>query len=273
MDIEPRYSIPKGSKAFAMTPLMGQANVNIIPATDTSELLPQDGTGGIVGTVTGPLDQVIDPKMMDVLEATVKQIGTLADALTPAAKAVTTLLERRTVEEIDKPTTAPEKVTANLSTAVERLHKVLKHFDTVLGDPAVQSNVKDTLANFKAASEEARQAAAGLKAFGEQAQQAAAGAKGLIGKVDATMDTTHKYVNELGQRLVVSAEQISKLLTYLNSAGRDIAEGQGTVGMLLRDPKFYDELMLTVQRLGNAASELQVLVKQWQNQGLLGMAR
>ena len=40
----------------------------------------------------------------------------------------------------------------------------------------------------------------------------------------------------------------------------DLAEGKGTMGMLLRDPKFYDELMLTIKRLGTAALEFQVLI-------------
>ena len=53
------------------------------------------------------------------------------------------------------------------------------------------------------------------------------------------------------------------------SASRDLAEGDGTMGMLLRDPKFHEALLLTTERLGEAARELQVLVKQWQDKGLL----
>jgi len=266
IEIDNQYVVPRGSVANVVTPIMGQAAINIIPPTTVTEPLPQDGTAIIQGLVKNPLETVIDPKMMATLEKTTAQIGILAEALTPAAKAVEELLQTRTVAEVDK---APETVTANLSTAVERLHDVLKHIDTVLGDPATQSNLKETLANFKAASEEAKLAAASLKTFGEKARAAAVGANKVVTNFDATIDMANRHIDALGQRLLVNADKLSKVLDYIASAGRDMAEGDGTVGMLLRDPKFYDELMLTTKRLGAAAVELEILVKQWQKDGLL----
>ena len=56
-------------------------------------------------------------------------------------------------------------------------------------------------------------------------------------------------------------------LDYFASAGRDLAEGQGTLGLMLRDPKFYEELFLTVERLAAAAQDLQVTVRQWRDAG------
>lgn len=266
MQIDNKYVVPRGSIANVSTPIMGQAAINIIPPTAAADSLPQDGTAIILGLVKNPLDTVIDPKLMATLEKTTAQIGILAEALTPAAKAVEDLLKVRTVAEVDK---TPETVTANLSTAIERLHNVLKHIETVLGDPDVQGNLKETLVNFKAASEEAKLAVAGLKDFSEEAQGAATGAQKVIAKLDTTVDTTHQHINDLGQRLLLNADKLSRILDYFASAGHNMAEGEGTIGMLLRDPKFYDELMLTTQRLGAAAAELEVLVKQWQKEGLL----
>jgi len=266
MQIDQQYVVPRGSVANVVTPIMGQAAINIIPPPAAAAPVPRDGTAIIQGLLKNPLETVIDPKLMATLEKTTAQIGTLAEALTPAARAVEELLKLRPIAEVEK---APETVTANLSTAVERLHSVLKHIETVLGDPEVQSNLKETLVNFKAASEEAKLAVAGLRTFSEEAQGAAAGARKVIAKLDATVDTTHRHIDELGQRLLLNADKLSRILDYLAAAGYDMAEGEGTVGMLLRDPKFYDELMLTTQRLGAAAAELQVLVKQWQKEGIL----
>lgn len=273
LEIDPKFQVPSGSVAVVTTPLMGQATVNITPAAKTLTLLPTDGTAEIAGMVTTPLGDVIDPALLDTMKKTTYQIGVLAEALTPAAKAITDLLEQRSIEDVEKSAETPRKMAANLFTTVERLHSVLRHFDQVLGDPAVQSNVKETVANFKAASEDAKLAVAGLRNFAQEAQQVSVSAKAMMGKLDATADTANKYIEELGPRLVSTTDQVSKLLDYLISASRDLAEGQGTAGMLLRDPKFYDELMLTVRRLGEAASELQVLVKQWQKQGLLSSVK
>lgn len=273
LDIAPEYSIPADSQAVVETPLMGQATINIVPPAQTTELLAQDGKGEITGVIKGPLESVIDPAFMDAIEQTTRQIGMLAEAMRPMSKAIQDLLEQRTIAQVEQSTGTSKEITANLYTAVERLHRVLKHFDTVLGDPATQSNVKDTLANFKAASEDAKVAVANFKAFSDEAQKTIASARVVMTKVDSTVDVTRGYIDELGRKLVNNTDQLSRFLDYMNVAGQNVAEGQGTIGMLLRDPKFYDELMLTVQRLGEAAAELQVLVKQWQKQGLLGAAR
>ncbi|HSW44894.1 MAG TPA: MlaD family protein [Phycisphaerae bacterium] len=273
LDIDPQFSIPAGSVALVETPLMGQPTINIQPPGETIKLLPQDGKGEIHGVVKGPLESVIDPKFMAAIEKTTTHVGLLAEALTPAAKAIQDLLEQRTISQVEASAETPQQIAANLYTTIERLHSVLKHFDVVLGDPTVQSNVRDTLANFKAASEEAHKATESLKLFGEEARKTAVGARQIIGKVDATVDTSHQIVKDLGQKLLTTTDQLSRLLDYLNSAGRDIAEGQGTMGMVLRDPHLYDELMLTVKRLGDAATEMQVLIKQWQKQGILSGAK
>jgi ABC-type transporter Mla subunit MlaD len=274
LDIDQKFSVPKGSVATVVTPLMGQPTINIIPPMVVGvppEPLPRDGTAQISGQVTNPLEQVINPVFMATMEKTTGQIGVLAEALTPAANALAEFLKRRTVEEVEAPGAAQRGITANLYTTVERLQNVLKHIETVFGDPAVQSNLKETMANFKAASEEAKEAAAGFKAFSESAQQTAIKVNGVATKLDATVDTAHQHIDRLGKSLSEDADKLGKLLDYGIAAGRQLSEGEGTAALLLRDPKFYEELLLTTQRLGAAASELQVLIKQWQDKGLLGV--
>jgi len=173
LDIDHRYTIPQGSIATVVPPIMGQPTINIVPPVAGGPPLPRDGTGVIGGILKSPLDTVIDPKMLATLEKTTAQIGILAEALTPAARAVEELLKKRTIEEVDGSATRAEKVVANLYTAVERLDTVLKHIDMVLGDPAVQSNLKQALDNFRLASEEAKKAVASLKDFGQEARRTA----------------------------------------------------------------------------------------------------
>jgi phospholipid/cholesterol/gamma-HCH transport system substrate-binding protein len=264
MEVDKKYLVPRGSVANVIVPLMGQASINIIPPQVPTASLPLDGTGVISGKIVNPLEQVIDPKMMATLEKTTAQIGTLAEALTPAANDIHVLLKRTTTQEVDQ-----TDATANLFTAVERLHSVMKHIDSVLGDPNVQGNIKSTVDNFRLASEDARLAVLGFKAFSQTAQQVAVSAQGVVGKLDTTVMITQKHIDELGQKLTDNSDRLSKFLDYMVSAGQNLAEGQGTLGLMLRDPRFYEELLLTVQRLGMAAADLQVTVKQWQEAGLM----
>lgn len=271
MEIDRHYLIPSGSEAVVIPPLMGQPSINILPPAVRTDPLPMDNQAVINGKMKNAMESILEPKFMASLEKTTIQIGELASALKPAAAAIKDILEQRTIQEVESPDAKIKNLTANMYTAVERLHSVLKHIDTVLGDPAVQSNFKQTLENFRAASDEAKVAVAGFREFSQSAVVIGRNVQQLTVKVDNTLDMTHQRIDELGKGLVTNSEKLSTLLDHMNSVGNDLSQGKGTVGMLLRDPKFHDELMLTVQRLGTAASELTVLVKQWQQKGILGM--
>lgn len=268
IEVDSQYLVPDGSVAELVTQLMGQPIINIRPPLAPTEPLPTNGQALIPGVVTSPLDQVIDPEMKETLTRTTEQIGVLAKALTPAADAITNLLQQRTMQEVDT-----QQLPANLYTAVERLHSVLKHIETVLGDQTTQSNIKVTVDNLKLASEDARAAVASFREFGTRANETAVSAQKVVVKLDATVETTHEHIDTLGRKLVENSDRLATILDNVASASRDLAEGRGTIGMLLRDPKFYDELLLTTQRLGIAASELTVFVKQVQKEGLLGVVR
>ncbi len=264
MSIEDGFRVPKGSVAQVVMPLMGQATVNIVPPAAPTE----ESTDELRGEVMGPLDNILDPKLMGTIEATTEQIRLLAAALTPAANAVTDLLERRPIDEVESPEAKIKGITANLATAIQRLYNVLTHFDTVLGDPAVQSNVKVTLENFRVASEGVKLATADLQQFSAQAKEIATMARGTMGRVDETVVITKGHIDTLGKKLTTDADKLSRILDYFVTIGQSVAEGQGTAAMLLNDPKLYDELLLTFRRLGEAAAEMQTLIKEWQAGGI-----
>lgn len=262
MQIDPEFSVPRGSVAEVIQPLMGQPKININPPppAEPAPLLPKDGTALIRGKVTNPLDSIIDPKIIATVEGTAAQIRDLAKELKPTARALTDLLERRPIEELQTPEAQAKQLTANLSTAIQRLYLLMTHIDEVLGDKATQLGLKETIANVRVASQNAVVAT-------EQFKQTTADARVLLAHMDATVDTTHKHIDELGKKLQGNSDQLARTLDYFAAAGRQLAEGKGTLGMFLRDSRFYEELLLTVERLKAAAADLQVTVKQWQNQG------
>src|SRR5207244_7550168 len=132
--------------------------------------------------------------------------------------------------------------------AVERMDNVLRHMETVLGDPAVQSNLKETVANLRTASDDARLAVADFRRFAGGLQDTTGDMRRVIGNLNDTVDATHQHIDNLGRRLEQNSDQLARALDYFSSAGRDLAQGQGTLGMLLRDPGFYEALLLTMQR-------------------------
>ncbi len=265
--IDQKYSVPKGSVADVETPLMGQSIVSIKPpvasATQPVALLPHDGTAEIRGVTTGPLDNILNPKMQATLQKTTQQVGDLAAALTPTAEALTELLQQRSIGQVQS-----TGVTPNLSTAVQRLYLTLTHIDEVIGNPAVRSNLELTLQNFRQASEGVKVAVGDLQQFSVQAKDVATAARGTIVKVDDTVVLTRQRIDELGGKLITDADKLSRLLDSFVQVGESLAHGEGTASQLLHNPKLYDELLLTLQRFGQAAADMQALIKQWQAGGL-----
>lgn len=259
LEIRQDYSIPAGSVAEVQTPILGQPIINITPPLSSAQPLPYKD-GKINGVVKNPLETAVDPEFIDSLQTTTEQIRVLARSLNY-------LTEKRYLEEGE--VVDAERLTPNLYSAIVRLHNVLTHFDEVLGDPEVKSNVRVTVENFRKTSERAQVAIDNLAKFGQDAQAAAQEARQVLAKAGTTLDSTHTHIDDLSDRLAGNLDQVSRFLDYMTAAARDMAEGQGTVGMLLRDPKFYDSLILTVERIGKAAEELKVLVIQWQREGLI----
>jgi phospholipid/cholesterol/gamma-HCH transport system substrate-binding protein len=269
LEIDRRFAVPAGSRALVLMQMFGQPMIDIEPPLVHAEPLPKDGTAEIHGEIRNVMESMVSPDFMTTLEKTTAQIGELAEAMAPAATAVKDILEQRTIRQVETPGAEDQGMTANLYTAVERLHRVLKHFDDILGDPENQKNLSLTLSNFRQASEEAKLAATEFKLLGSSTRATATKVDGIADKLSTTLDTANEHIDDLGGQLVVLADKLSRLLDHLITVSSDLSQGKGTAGLFLRDPKLYDELMLTIKRLGTAASEMTVLVKKWQEKGIL----
>ena len=120
IEVRGQFDIPVGWTAFVETPLMGQPVINILPPTGRipvvipadrkSPLCPRTAAAQpMYGELVNPLEKILSPQFIASLEKTTAQIGTLAEALTPAATAVTHLLEFRPVSLIDDPNKPAER--------------------------------------------------------------------------------------------------------------------------------------------------------------------
>ncbi len=262
--IDSQYVIPKGSTARVRPAAIGFGRSDIlieVPTPANQGFLPKDGNAMIPGEVGSPLDSIIPERVVATLETATRQIGELAKELTPVANDLHMILQVRSIRQVETTQPAGRQVLPNLYTAVERLYRVLTHFDTVLGDPAVQSNIKVAVANFKDVSDELKIAARDIRAFASRGE--------AVGdKLEKTLDVTRDEIRTVGQKLADNSDRLAAVFDNMEKATRDMAEGQGTLGMLLRDPKLYDELLLTTQRLRATIEELNTLVKKLQDKGL-----
>ena len=235
VSVDQRYDLPSATKVIVVSSVMGfgrPAIQFVVTEPGGKSLLPKDGSAQIQGEMMPVLDQLLPRPMQVTMEKTVRDIGELAAALKPAAENLGHILESRNIQQVDV-----EKATANLTTVIERFDVTLRNVNEILGNPENQANFKQTLANARQMSESGITLMRNLNDMSQDGKQAVAN------------------VNVLSQRLIGATDEMSSVLKRMDQALVMMNEGQGTAGLLLRDNRLYEELVITTRRMTAALDD------------------
>lgn len=257
--IQSEYQIPDGSRAVTTEPGLGAGRppIEIIPGPPGGKPLAANAV--IQGTVMSAVAQFIPENVVNTLDKTTAQIGEAAAALTPVLNDMHELLLKRTPADVDRPG-GPQ---GNLFSAIARLDTSFKNLNTVIGDPAVQSQVKDSIANIKDSTEGLKAAVADVRTAAKQAPELVDQWTNLAKTTQVAVEHADGQIADVGRRAGQTLDTLSKVGDNLYQITDSINRGEGTFGALLRNGKLYDALTLTVERLGKAFEEFEGLVKEW----------
>lgn len=262
--IETQYRLPRSAHALesVTSAVMGRAVIQILlrDAPSGGDLLPADGSGQIQGEVQPLLDNILPPTMVPTMEQAIRRIGDLADAMTPVARELESLIKSRPLKEVDQVGT--QAALANLSTVMQRFDITLKNINVVLGDTANQTNLKDTLANFRKASDrlnevldQANRLASDLRVIAEDVRGGVKDIRGFVTKADGMLDG-------LAGSGMDTMEAIGRTALEFEELARRANQGQGTLGMLANDNRLYESMLLTTERMSKALDDLRAVLEQ-----------
>lgn len=241
--IKERYSVPKRSRAklFGATLGLGGGSIHIVvePTADM-EALPKDAAI-IEGEPASLFNEIITKEFTDSIERTVDHIGNLAAAATPVAENLDRLLKQRTIAEVSQPGAAQAGVVSNLSTLVERLDVLVADVDSVLGDEHVQADVKAAVRDLKDATEHIKHTA---ETWNRESVRLSTNLNDGIDRTEANLDRSFDKLSSVLQNLDDSTKRLSVVM-------EGVAKGEGTLGLLARDPRLYEEGVLALQRLAD----------------------
>lgn len=249
--LDPQYRIRAGSTAKTMEPGlgMGRPPIEIEPAKE-GEFLASGGE--ITGTIATATSQLVPESLIVSVRKTSDEFRLTAEAMQPVLLDLHELLRPRPPQEVDQ----EPKLTGNLASAAARLDELLKHFNEVLGDPQVRSQLREGIANLHGASEELKQTVQDARAgVGEFRQLATRGQQSL--------ERLDENVDRVSRAAVNAMDQASAGLSEITQIAGMIRQGQGTLGRLTRDERLYEALVLTAQRLALAIEDFQKLVNEW----------
>ncbi len=259
--IRNKYEIPKGTRAVILSsPIgIGRTRIELVVPSGELTMLPREGAG-IQGEMGNPLADILPPTLMPTLERTGLEIGNLAAELQPVAADLHNLLEKRTVAEVDAAAEAARHVTATLYTLVQRFDETVRHWNAVLGDPQFKAGVKQSVENIRDMTADGKQTFADLR---ETAATLKSDVRQISNELELAVQDARSQINRLGPVLDGTAE----LTGNLNRVAVQMVDGEGTLGLLLRDARLYEAMRVSLERLTDLIDCLRRLAAKFERQG------
>lgn len=258
VSIDRRYRVPVGSSAQTTEPMLGQGRppIVLIPGPPGGASL---GAGAMIeGRVRRGLESVLPSETANTLESATQRIGEAAEALTPVLNELEELLRKRAPGLVD---TGYEQ--GNISSAVARMDASLKHFNEVLGDPNVKSELREIVDNVHAMSEQGRAVMAKIDKGVDDGQAMITEARGFIEHTQQAVDNIEAQAKDVARAATNGLDKASTFMDDMNTISSGVVRGEGNVGKLFKDDKLYESLVITAERLTQALDEFRALIKEW----------
>lgn len=242
------YSVPRGAtaKIYGATLGFGTGHIAIeVEGADTGSLPKENAQ--IFGEMRSMIGELINKDLFDELTRTINHIGNLTAEWTPVGSNLAGLLEKRSIDEVNRPGAEQRGVFPNFSTVVQRLDALLANLNGILGDDNVQDEVKASIGNIKSATEELRDTVALWKTESQR----------ISDNINRGIDNTEADLSRVLSRLSVVLEHLEDASKSIARTMDQVATGQGTAGLLVRDDRLYEAAVLSLERLADAIGSLQ----------------
>jgi phospholipid/cholesterol/gamma-HCH transport system substrate-binding protein len=222
-------------KGYLDLVLEGAAPID--PRTGHAAVLPNDGTAVLEGIHRG--DGLFPPELSQAARDVSDLARSLREALAPPAPGAGS-----------EPTTGPAVAGTGLRGTLDRLNRTLDALHAVLGSEQNQENIEATLARLADAAGKTTEAMEAFREFAVQARES--GTK----------------VNDLADKLMQDADDMSRLMVSLEQAVRKVESGKGTLGKMVNDPQLYEAMVAATDQLTDVLAEARQLLETWRRAGM-----
>lgn len=267
--IRNEYKIPRTAWAVVQPAGLGlgrgKVDIKVQEGELAQTLLAGEEIPGVTGNPWGPM---IPDTLLNSIDKSVAQFGNFVEALTPVASDLHDLLEKHTIENVDNPAEQAQRLTANISTVVERFDQTLKAFNETFGDERFKTGWIELFDNVKQMSVDGRSALENIKNITANLQ---VDIKRISDKLETGIDGANRHIDEIAGMLRPVLEHASQLAGSLARLSLAMEHGEGTAGRFMTDPKLYESMLLSTQRLTELIDTLNRMFTKFERDGAIGV--
>ena len=251
--IEPGPQVPANVEGIIRTG-------NLLSASASIFLEPVRHAAIVDPAATAPTTEPVRALQKgDVLRATLPS----GNALLPESfnEALEEFQQRKLIQHLDE----------TVVTIREQAVKAGRLMDSVNGlvsDEKMREDLRVAMGNVREATEQANRIGARLETFSDNLNSLSKQTADTITDVRAQVNRGGNHMDELSRNINSRIEQVGKVLERFQTIAARVEKGEGTAGMLVRDPKLYENLVNTAAELNLMVGDLRRLVQQWEQEGL-----
>ncbi len=257
--IKREYIVPEGATARVYGSMIGlgtgRIEIIIDPAMQAQPLDREDAS--ISGEMRSVIGEMVSKAMVDNLNRAVANIADLTAEWTPVGTNLAKFMEQRSIADVGQPGAQQQIMTANLSTVIERIDKLVSNVNKVLGDENVQDDVRVAVKDLKDTTEQLK----GLvETWKSESLKLTDNINSGIDRTEANLDKSFGRLNHLLEDLDDGATSLSQVLL-------EVSQGRGTAGLIVSDERLYESAVLALDRFAEAAATLQRILGKIEEDG------
>lgn len=244
--IDEQFLIRRNEVAYIGVALLGDSVIEIIPSNDpTLPDEPIESGDVMVGVVASDPLQAIGNLQGD-LTAAFESIAVTADEIAILARSLTDVVGNNE-EQINR-------IVNDAELAVQDLRTGLNNFNSIVGDPQLQQDLRTTISRMPETLNELNTLITNMET--------------TVASADRNLNNLEGFTRPLGERGPVLIDNIERVTSRLDTAladfsqfARALNDSQGTVGRLINDRELYDNLNATVRNVNEIVIDLQPILR------------
>ena len=261
--VKEEYIIPRTATAIVQPSGMGLGRGRIDLTVPEGTATPLEKGGEIYGTMGSPWGDMIPDTLLESVDRSVAQFGNFVESL---AGDLHKLLEIHPVASVDSLASDGRKLTANISTVVERFDRTLKAFNETFGDPSVREGWLNLFANVDQMGNDARETLENIKTASVELR---ASLQSISAKLETGIVDTNERINEIALEIRPILQNTARLTASLTLIANAMQRGEGSAGMFIRDPRLYESLLMTSERLEELANTMRRIFRKFEMEGAI----